>query len=72
MCAVLSEIAQSSMTIMHVWFFKGLREHSGEVAGKNKVRHLFSPLGVIVWHLWISRARHPGSGPGPQGVVVEG
>ena len=57
---------------MHVWFV-GFREHLGEFAGKNMVRPLFSFLfflfsrnsreffwGLIFWHLWIGRARHPG------------
>ena len=63
------------MVIMHVWFI-GLRRHSGEIAGKNKVRPLFSPYevflfsrnslkwfwGLIFWYLWIGRAKNPGPG----------
>ena len=61
------------MVIMHVWFI-GLREHHGEIAGKHMVRPLFLLLeffclveilgkgsgGLVFWHLWIGRARHPG------------
>ena len=57
------------MVIMHVWFI-GLKGHYGELAGKTS----FSPFrvflfshnsrerfwGLVFWHLWIGRARHPG------------
>ena len=66
------------MVIMHVWFF-GLRGHSGEIAGENNVRplsllygvFLFSRnsrerfWGLILLHLWVGRARHPGPLPAP-------
>ena len=35
-----------SMVIMHVWF-SGLREHFGEIAGKNKIRPLFLLFGFF-------------------------
>ena len=71
------------MVMMHVWFI-GLRGHLGELAGKNMVRP-FSPFwvflfsrnsrerfwGLIFWHLWIGRARHPGAPFLPRHVGVE-
>ena len=61
------------MIIMHVWFI-GLRGHHGENAGRQMVRPLFLLIefflfsrnsrerfwGLVFWHLWIGRARHPG------------
>ena len=61
------------MVIMHGWFI-GPMGHSGEIAGINNVRPLFSPFwvflfsrnsrvrfwGLVFWHLWIGGARHPG------------
>ena len=66
------------MAVMHVWC-SGLMEHPGEIAGKIFVKTSFSPLfvfllsrisgflwcGVVLWHLWIGRARHPGPGSVP-------
>ena len=63
------------MVMMHVWFI-GLRRQFGETAGKSMVRPLFLLLGffclvgiqgcgfgvLFIWHLWISRAQHPGPG----------
>ena len=60
------------MVMMHVWFI-GLREHFGEFAGGQIIRPLFLLFeflfsrtsmvrfwGLVFWHLWIGRARHPG------------
>ena len=61
------------MVIMHVWFI-GIRWHLGEIAGTNKIRPLFLLflvflysrnstkrfLGLILWHFWAGRTRHPG------------
>ena len=72
------------MVMMHVWFI-GHREHFGEFAGKSTVRPLFLLFcfylfsrksrvrfwGLILWHLWIGRARHPGPAPLPRHVGVE-
>ena len=71
------------MAVMHVQC-SGLRGHPGEIAGKIFVRPFFSPLfvfllsrisgclwgGVVLWHLWIGRARHPGPGSAPFLVEV--
>ena len=67
------------MVIMHVWFI-GIRGHLGEIAGNNTVRPLFPPFlvflfsrnptkrfwGLILWHFWAGRARHPGPPSQPQ------
>ena len=52
--------------------------HPGEIAGKIYVRPLSSLFvfllsrlsgflwgGVVLWHLWIGRGRHPGPGSAP-------
>ena len=73
------------MVMMHVWFI-GLLGHFGEIEGKNSVRRLFLLYefflfsrnsremfwGLIFWHFWIGRARHPGptSPPPHSGVEV--
>ena len=60
---------------MHVWFI-GFTGHPGEVAGKNMVSPLFLLKrffclveilrkrfwGLILWYLWIGRAKNPGPG----------
>ena len=69
--------------MMHAWFI-GLRVHFGEIAAKNKIRLLFSFRvfllsrnslvrfwGVVVWHLWIGRVRHPGPSPSDRFFGVE-
>ena len=70
------------MVVMHVWFI-GLKGHSGEIAGKGKETSL-SPLwvfllgrnsrvrfwGLVLWYLWIGRAKNPGPAP-PHHVAVE-
>ena len=63
-----------------------IRGHSGEFAGKNKVRPLFILPGVflfsrrnsrfrfwglISWHLWSGTARHPGPAPPYHQVGLE-
>ena len=72
------------MVVMHVWFI-GLKGHSGEIAGINKVRPLFLLFGFfllcrnsrvpfwgsILWLLWVRRAWHPGPTPVLQRVGVE-
>ena len=74
------------MVIMHVWFI-GIREHFGEIAGKNNIRPLFRPSsppvflfsrnptkrfwGLIFWHFWAGRARHPGPPSQPHRVGLE-
>ena len=74
-----------SMVIMHVWYVMcwhiELTEHSEERAGEIYVRPLFLVFlgvclnssfwwrGMLVWHLWIGRARHPG--PGAASFAVE-
>ena len=72
------------MVIMHVWFI-GLKGHSGEIAGINNVRPLFllfwvflfsrNPtrhfLGLIFWHFWAGRARHPGPPSQPRHLRLE-
>ena len=70
------------MVMMHVWFI-GLKGHFGEVAGKNNVRPLFLLFGffclveilgywgLVIWHLWIGRSRHPGPNSVPPHVGVE-
>ena len=72
------------MVIMHVWFI-GIREHLGEIAGKNKIRPLFLLFGffclveillnvsgvLIFWHFWAGRARHPGPPSQPHSVSLE-
>ena len=69
------------MVMMHVWFI-GLRGHIGDFAGKFLVRprflfpgfFLFVGIlglffgGLILSHLWIGRAKHPG--PASPGVEV--
>ena len=69
---------------MHVWFI-GIERHFGELAGKNNVRPLFLLQwfflfsrnsrvrfwGLILWHLWIGRAKHPGPASPPQHVALE-
>ena len=67
---------------MHVWFI-GIKEHFGEIAGKNNVRPLFllpgffclvarfRSWGFMFWHLWIGRAQHPGPAPPSQQVGLE-
>ena len=61
------------MVIMHVRFI-GIKGHFGGIAGKSMVRPLFLLQGfflfgrnsrvrfwgLILWHLWIGRAQHPG------------
>ena len=61
---------------MHVKFL-GFKGHPGEIAGKNKVRPLFLLVrvvlfcrnsrvrfwGLVLWYLWMGRAKHPGPGP---------
>ena len=72
------------MVIMHVWFV-GLMGHSGEIAGINNVRPLFLLFrvflfsrnsmvrfwGLVSWHLWIGRARHPGPSSIPSHLGIE-
>ena len=72
------------MVMIHAWFI-GLRGHIGEFAGENNVSHLFLLpgffsvsrhsrarfWGLILWHLWIGRAKHPGPAPLPRHVGVE-
>ena len=72
------------MVMMHVWFI-GLRGHFGEIAGKQNVRPLFLLFeifclvgilgrgfgGLVFWHLWIGRARHPGPNSTPLHIGVE-
>ena len=72
------------MVMMHVWYFR-LTEHYGEFAGRSTVSSLFLLFlvflfcrnsrkwfwGLILWHLWIGRARHPGPAPLPSHVGVE-
>ena len=72
------------MVIMHVWFI-GIREHLGEIAGKNKNKTSFPPFlvflfsrnptkrfwGLIFWHFWAGRARHPGPPSQPHSVSLE-
>ena len=64
------------MVIMHVWFI-GLTVHVGEIAGSPLRVCLFSRnsrvrfWGLILWHLWIGRAKHPGPAPPPQHVALE-
>ena len=64
--AGLSGDSPVSMVMRHVWFI-GLRRHFGEIAGKGYARFfLFGRnswvrfWGLILWHLWIGRAKHPG------------
>ena len=73
-----------SVVMMHVWFI-GLRGHCGEIAGKSTVRPLFLLQGfflfsrnsrvrfwgLILWYLWIGRAKHPGPAPPSQHVGLE-
>ena len=70
------------MVIKHIWYF-GLREHSGEIAGKFYVIPLFLVFGFFCvveilpfcgmvcpfGILWTGRARHPG--PGAASFAVE-
>ena len=72
------------MVIMHVRFI-GIKGHSGEIAGKNIDKTSFSPFwvflfsrnptkrfwGLIIWHIWDGRARHPGPPSQPQHVSLE-
>ena len=65
-----------------VYWNKG---HSGEIAGKNNIRPLFLLSGffclvgipakrfwgLVFWHFWIGRARHPGPPSEPQHVSLE-
>ena len=65
--------------------FIGIRGHLGEIAGKNKIRPLFLPFlvflfsrnptrrfwGLILWHFWAGRARHPGPPSQPQHFSLE-
>ena len=61
------------MVMMQMRFI-GLRGHFGKFAGNNNGETSFSPFrvflfsrnswerfwGLVFWHLWIGRARHPG------------
>ena len=72
------------MVMMHVWFI-GIKEHSGEIAGKQNMRPLFLLYvffcfsrnsregfwGLILWHFWAGRARHPGPPSQPHHVSLE-
>ena len=72
------------MVIMHVWFI-GIRGHSGEIAGKKQYKTSFSPFwvflfgrnptkrfwGLLLWHFWAGRARHPGPPSQPQHFSLE-
>ena len=73
-----------SMVIMHMWFI-GIKGALREIAGKSMVRSLFLLVGsfcllrirgygsggLILWHLWIGRARHPGPASNSQHVGLE-
>ena len=72
------------MVIMHVWFI-GPEGHPGEIAGKNNIRPLFLLFWVflfsrnstkyfwvlVLWHLWIGRARHPGPPSQPRHLCLQ-
>ena len=71
------------MVIVHVCFV--VKRHFGENAGKRQVRPLFLLSwffvfsrnsrvrfwGLILWHLWIGRARHLGPAFPPQHVGLK-
>ena len=72
-----------SMVMMHVWFI-GHRAHRricrqiyGETFFFSFIVFLFSRnsrvwfWGLILWNLWIGRAKHPGPAPLPRHVGVE-
>ena len=72
------------MVMMHVWF-TGLKGHSRKFAGKSIVGPLFLQFlffclvrilgcgfgSLVLWYLWIGRARHPGPPSHSHHVGVE-
>ena len=62
-----------------------IKGHSGEIPGKNNIRPLFLLFGffclsrnsikyfwgLVLWHLWMGRARHPGPPSQPRHLCLE-
>ena len=71
---MLALVGQPSLHGYDACMVYSVKGHSGEIAGKQNIRPLFllpgffclveillkKFWGLILWHLWIGRARHPG------------
>ena len=80
----LASVGQPSLHSFYARIVCWADGHLVEIASKNKVRPLFLLMwvflfsrdsrvrlwGLILWHFWIGRARHPGPAP-PCHVAVE-
>ena len=78
MLYMLALVGQPSLRGRDACMVFRAKGHPGEIAGKNFVRPLslfllfllsrisgFLWSGVVLWHLWIGRAGHPGPGSAP-------